>query len=100
MQADLRLCCSLATKSGVFLRRGSNFCLPCAIIDHYLLQSTATYSVRNFMESETRPIALRLKQWQYYDIICGPPRGFGEQGKTDIYFKRTGDKRPNFDRNR
>ena len=30
----------------------------------------------------------------------GPPRGFGEQGKKDIYFRGTGEQRPNFEGNR
>ena len=30
----------------------------------------------------------------------GPPRGFGEQGNKGIYFRGTGEQRPNFEGNR
>ena len=30
----------------------------------------------------------------------GPPRGFGEQGNKAIYFRETGEQRPNFEGNR
>ena len=35
-----------------------------------------------------------------FSHIRGPPRGFGEQGNKGIYFRGTGEQRPNFEGNR
>ena len=45
-------------------------------------------------------ILLCLRTSKFWAKFGGPPRGFGEQGKKGIYFRGTGEQRPNFEGNR